>query len=492
MSSPSKSHICSSPERYRYIGNTLQFLPSKTPKNILVIRRFYGDTFGQFLSLLKHLFDEHGELNYFCELKEQDLIEKGDTITSTITYIDTDNLKNQTSNNKISSIHLVITLGGDGTLLYAASLFQKSSFHCPPFLPIALGSLGFLTPLKLGHFKSVVGRILSEKQKTRSDTLEFNAEEIEHSGVESPKGEAVDVDSDSQSPPISIRTLSESFETNTTFLSPKSNDSSTSNSNKPILVPRLRSNIPESQLFDLEEPIFVTKRVRLYVKVRDLLKASSTISASSSFSQIVVNSTTQPSSSNSTQQNAQNTQSSGQTSGKDSSGSSPSISRKFCLNEVVIDRGPNHGSIHLEIYINDKLIADVRGDGLIISTPTGSTAYSLSAGASIVHPSTVGVIITPICPHSLSLRPLVIPPGVKLQIKVPEDNRNMPWISFDGRDAHQLNSFNEISVILPEKIEEYGGFVIPCICLRDPVDDFFLSLSSCLSWNNNSFVAKNI
>ena len=77
-------------------------------------------------------------------------------------------------------------------------------------------------------------------------------------------------------------------------------------------------------------------------------------------------------------------------------------SLNVALNEVVIDRGPRHNLGNLELYINDRLVTQVQGDGLIISTPTGSTAYALSAGAGMVHPLVPAILITPICPHSLS------------------------------------------------------------------------------------------
>merc|ERR1719322_2087166 len=94
------------------------------------------------------------------------------------------------------------------------------------------------------------------------------------------------------------------------------------------------------------------------------------------------------------------------------------------LNEVVIDRGPSPYLSNIDLYLDGKLITSVQGDGLIISTPTGSTAYAVAAGASMIHPSVPAIMVTPICPHSLSFRPIVVPAGVELKISVSPDSRN--------------------------------------------------------------------
>ena len=87
------------------------------------------------------------------------------------------------------------------------------------------------------------------------------------------------------------------------------------------------------------------------------------------------------------------------------------------LNEVVIDRGPSPYLSNIDLYLDGKLITSVQGDGLIVSTPTGSTAYAVAAGASMIHPSVPAIMVTPICPHSLSFRPIVVPAGVELKVK---------------------------------------------------------------------------
>jgi NAD kinase len=88
------------------------------------------------------------------------------------------------------------------------------------------------------------------------------------------------------------------------------------------------------------------------------------------------------------------------------------------LNEVVIDRGSSPYLSNLDVFCDDLHVTTVQADGLIVATTTGSTAYSLSAGGSMVHPQVPAILVTPICPHSLSFRPLLFPDAAELKIHV--------------------------------------------------------------------------
>lgn len=88
------------------------------------------------------------------------------------------------------------------------------------------------------------------------------------------------------------------------------------------------------------------------------------------------------------------------------------------LNDVVIERNHYPFLSNVDLFINDNYVTTLQGDGIIISTPTGSTAYSSSAGASILHPKVQGVVITPICPHSLSFRPVVVPQDCEIKVGI--------------------------------------------------------------------------
>jgi NAD+ kinase len=86
------------------------------------------------------------------------------------------------------------------------------------------------------------------------------------------------------------------------------------------------------------------------------------------------------------------------------------------INDVFITAGPLHRTIELEVAVNNQVVASFTGDGLIISTPTGSTAYNLSASGPILDSSMEAMVITPICPHSLSFRPIVIDSSSKVEV----------------------------------------------------------------------------
>lgn len=150
--------------------------------------------------------------------------------------------------------------------------------------------------------------------------------------------------------------------------------------------------------------------------------------------------------------------------------------RHLVLNEVVVDRGPSSYLTNLEIYCNDFHITSVQGDGLIVSTPTGSTAYAVAAGASMVHPSVAGILVTPVCPHSLSFRPIILPAGVELKIVVSPESRSSAWTSFDGRQRQELHVGDSIQITT-------SIYPVPCVNSENQINDWFVSLAECLHWN---------
>ena len=90
----------------------------------------------------------------------------------------------------------------------------------------------------------------------------------------------------------------------------------------------------------------------------------------------------------------------------------------FAMNDVVVNRGATSGMVELRIEVDGRFVATQRADGLIVATPTGSTAYSLSAGGPLMHPTLGGWVIAPIAPHTLSNRPIVLPDTSKISIEV--------------------------------------------------------------------------
>ncbi|KAL4635856.1 NAD kinase-like isoform X2 [Arapaima gigas] len=254
-------------------------------------------------------------------------------------------------------IDLIICLGGDGTLLYASSLFQGS---VPPVMAFHLGSLGFLMPFKFEAYKTEVAKV---------------------------------------------------FEGNAA----------------------------------------ITLRSRLKVKVvKDALQRTGRM--------YVV-------------------EENGTVAQAETDGDAGKVTLQLqVLNEVVVDRGPSSYLSNVDLYLDGRLITSVQGDGVIVSTPTGSTAYAAAAGASMIHPNVPAIMITPICPHSLSFRPIVVPAGVELMITLSPDARNTAWVSFDGRKRQEIQHGDSIKITT-------SCYPVPSICCHDLVYDWFESLAECLHWN---------
>jgi len=118
----------------------------------------------------------------------------------------------------------------------------------------------------------------------------------------------------------------------------------------------------------------------------------------------------------------------------------------------------------------------VQADGLTVSTPTGSTAYSLSAGGSLVHPEIPALLITPICPHTLSFRPMLLPDSMELRICVPYNSRSTAWASFDGRGRVELKQGDHIKVTASK-------YPFPTVCADKQSTDWFHAISRTLKWN---------
>ncbi|KAI1892592.1 hypothetical protein AGOR_G00135170 [Albula goreensis] len=255
-------------------------------------------------------------------------------------------------------VDFIICLGGDGTLLYASSLFQES---VPPVMAFHLGSLGFLTPFNFDSYQSQVTQI-----------IEGNAAIVLRSRLK-------------------VKVVKEYKE------------------KKPTTI---QSGVDEKGLILTNGETETSRRAMQYQ----------------------------------------------------------------VLNEVVVDRGPSSYLSNVDLFLDGHLITTVQGDGVIVSTPTGSTAYAVAAGASMIHPNVPAIMITPICPHSLSFRPIVVPAGVELKIMLSRDARNTAWVSFDGRKRQEICHGDSITITT-------SCFPMPSICFRDPVNDWFESLAQCLHWN---------
>ncbi|KAL8945811.1 MAG: hypothetical protein Q9222_007702, partial [Ikaeria aurantiellina] len=236
---------------------------------------------------------------------------------------------------------LVLTLGGDGTVLYTSWLFQRI---VPPILSFSLGSLGFLTNFEFQSYKTHLNRIMGDHGMKVNLRMRFTC-----TVFRSPKNIA--------------------FMTTSSISNPRRLASSSSES--------ILNEMVEGEQFEV-------------------------------------------------------------------------------LNELVIDRGPSPYVSNLELYGDNNLLTVVQADGCIISTPTGSTAYSLSAGGPLTHPSIPGILLTPICPHTLSFRPMVLSDTLLLKICVPRSSRSTAYASFDGKGRVELRRGDYVQV-------EAGKYPFPTV-----------------------------
>ncbi|KOG99907.1 NADH/NAD(+) kinase [Saccharomyces eubayanus] len=150
------------------------------------------------------------------------------------------------------------------------------------------------------------------------------------------------------------------------------------------------------------------------------------------------------------------------------------VSEHHVLNEITIDRGPTPCLSLLELYGHNSLMTKVQGDGLIVATPTGSTAYSLSAGGSLISPSVNAIAVTPICPHTLSFRPIILPDSIELKVRVDLNSRGTSWVNFDGKDRIELKQGDYVVVTA-------SPYAVPTI--ESSPSEFIESISKNLKWN---------
>jgi NAD+ kinase len=142
------------------------------------------------------------------------------------------------------------------------------------------------------------------------------------------------------------------------------------------------------------------------------------------------------------------------------------------LNDAVINKGALARIIDLETSINGHYLTTFRADGLILSTPTGSTAYSLSAGGPIIYPSLHSLIITPICAHTLTNRPLVLPEGMNVRVRLKSKGGDVV-LTLDGQVGFALEDGDVVEI---KKARNR-------ICLiRSPARDYFDILRAKLKW----------
>lgn len=130
-------------------------------------------------------------------------------------------------------------------------------------------------------------------------------------------------------------------------------------------------------------------------------------------------------------------------------------------------------------FSDDVHLTTVQADGVIFATPTGSTAYSLAAGSSVVHPAVPCILVTPICPHVLSFRSMVFPDHVVLRCFVPDDARSEASVAFDGKHRQELRRGDSVQV-------QMSGYPVPTINRADHSSDWLDSLKRNFNFNTRA------
>lgn len=148
------------------------------------------------------------------------------------------------------------------------------------------------------------------------------------------------------------------------------------------------------------------------------------------------------------------------------------VEHQIALNDAVINKAALARMLDFDVYVDGSQIGRYRADGLIVATPTGSTAYSLAAGGPIVHPHLNAFVITPICPHMLTNRPLVIPDTSRVEIDIAAAEEPV-YLTLDGQVGFQLQSKDRVSI---QKSESRVYFV------QSPQKNYFEVLRSKLRW----------
>ena len=143
----------------------------------------------------------------------------------------------------------------------------------------------------------------------------------------------------------------------------------------------------------------------------------------------------------------------------------------YALNDFVIDRGKSQRLITMELFANNHFISKYKSDGLIFSTPTGSTAYSLSAGGPIVMPKLKAIVVTPLSPHTLTLRPIVVPDDQILEIKFVDDDKVA--FAVDGQVSEYLSPGSRVLI-------KKSSFDIKMIKFED--SNYFQTLRLKMGW----------
>jgi len=151
-----------------------------------------------------------------------------------------------------------------------------------------------------------------------------------------------------------------------------------------------------------------------------------------------------------------------------------STTTHLALNDVVFTRTALSRMIELDVSVGDQFVTSVKADGLIVASPTGSTAYNLAAGGPIVHPAMDALVLTPIAPHSLTNRPIVIPSEREVRVKSTGTNAGNVYVTIDGQTGFEMEKGDEVAIARSAR---------PLRLVRASARSYFEVLRQKLKWN---------
>ncbi len=151
------------------------------------------------------------------------------------------------------------------------------------------------------------------------------------------------------------------------------------------------------------------------------------------------------------------------------------------LNDVVITKAGPSRIIEVDVTVDGLFVSSFRADGIIVSSPTGSTAYNLAAGGPILHPTLPAVVVTPICPHMLSNRPLVVSDEARLQVRLRSARDVEVYVALDGQETYAFSDGDNVEdTASPRRLE----------LVKAPGRDYYQVLRSKLKWGEAAEAAK--
>ena len=340
---------------------------SSPPCNILLIKKSCApETTEALREFASHVQSSYPDINI---LVEPTVAEEIQSLSQHESYLSVPSSAGPSAYH--DKVDLIVTFGGDGTILHSASLFTTAS-SVPPVLSFSMGTLGFLGEWKFSEYKRAF-------------------REVYMSGASSERHAAL------QSSPSSG---SASSNGRTGWSSVRGKTLGPTRGAKILIRQRLKIGVYDAQ-------------------------------------------------------------------GNRLASNGDVQSDMHAMNEVILHRGKDPHLAIVEVYVGGRFLTEAVADGMIISTPTGSTAYSLSSGGSIIHPLVPSLLLTPICARSLSFRPLVLPATTPITLKLSEKNRGREVeLSIDGmRRSKGIGVGTEVRVSGEDIKKEEGFFVggIPCV-----------------------------